>query len=478
MKDAGFGVFSYLTSSEYSNTTPTALAPNFMYNQEITSTDGSTWTYSPLKYWPNGVDTKNGGSGDPSNTATETAPQYLSFFAYAPYMAMSSFDTNGTGTVTTDFPTALGANTAFKTVATPTNGIVAMTTNTFNGNVWLKYLMPNANLSQAVDLLWGTNGKAQYEETDNTPSTSQTIGTGYNMNLTKQTTDEKVKFLFKHALAKLGGNSETTEDVAEPASSGTTGFLIKLDIDGNNGGTLDSKTLVTVEKVEIMDTKSAYDAGMTTIGGASTSNLANSGWFNIEQGTWSNVGVVTAGATYSVVAENATANDNATDDTNYSLNPNIKENPTAPHVSNVVGTAWQSTNDSGEDYTGGATGVTVDAVPLFAKETVPGLLVIPGGTQTIYVRIKYYVRTLDANLSTKYTEVVQTITNKVDLSDLASNKFYKIIMHLGLTSVKFEAVVSDWQTKTDSDVDTSGHETGGSSDAVEHIWLPSNVVVE
>jgi hypothetical protein len=473
----GFSVFSYLTSSAYSNTTPTSLQPNFMYNQNVTSADGSTWTYTPLKYWPNGVDTKNGGSGDPSDTATESAPQYLSFFAYAPYIATPStgydFSTDGAK------PTAIGDNNTNDDKVKKngnSNGIVAMTTNDWTGNVWVKYLMPNANLGQAVDLLWGTNGKAQYVEADNTPSSTQTIGTGYNMNLTKQTTDEKVKFLFKHALAKLGGNSETTEDVAEPASSGTTGFLIKLDIDGNNGGTLDSKTLVTVEKVEIMDTKSAHDEGMTTIGGASTSNLANSGWFNIEQGTWSNVGVVTAGATYSVVAENATANDNATDDTNYSLNPNIKENPTG--VKSVVGTAWQSTNDSGNDYTGGATGVTVDAVPLFAKETVPGLLVIPGGTQTIYVRIKYYVRTLDANLSTNYTEVVQTITNKVDLSDLASNKFYKIIMHLGLTSVKFEAVVSDWQTKTDSSIGTDGHESGGSSDAEEHIWLPSNVVVE
>lgn len=473
--EAGFGVFSYLTADLYSNTpTPTTLKPNFMYDQQVTSTDGSTWTYTPIKYWPNGVDTKEGVATDPSNTATEAGAQYLSFFAYAPYMPMSSFSVAGTGTVTTDFPTALGASTAFKTVATPTNGIVGMTTNEFTGNVWVKYLMPNAKASEAIDLLWGLNGKEQYQETDNTPSTSQTIGTGYNMNLTKQTTNEKVKFLFKHALAKLGGNTETTESASEPASAGT-GFMIKLDVDAYNGGTLDDKTLVTVEKVEIMDAKSASDAGITT-GGETTSNLANSGWFNIEQGVWSNVGIATAGATYSVVAENATANDNDLTDANYSLNPNIKENPSG--VSNVVGTAWQATTSGNNDYTGGATGVTVTAVPLFAKETIPGLLVIPSGaTQTIYVRIKYYVRTLDANLSDHYSEVVQTITNKVDLSSLASNKYYKIIMHLGLTSVKFEAIVSDWQLKSGSNIDGDGHETGGSGDNESSVWLPSNVVV-
>lgn len=33
-----------------------ALVANFMYNQKITGTDAETpvWTYSPIKYWPNG----------------------------------------------------------------------------------------------------------------------------------------------------------------------------------------------------------------------------------------------------------------------------------------------------------------------------------------------------------------------------------------------------------------------------------------
>ena len=482
LSDAEFGVFAYQTTADYDNMTPTTspsnIAPNFMYNQQVTWSDPN-WIYTPVKYWPNGKDAANGGA-NPSNTATSNNNDRLSFFAYAPYKAMADFTTPGTGTPGAEFPSVLVAGSNFKT-ASGTNGIIAMTTNEFTGNVWVKYLMPNANQNEAVDLLWGTNGKTSYSETDNVNPTLSAIGNDYNMNLTKQIVGEKVKFLFKHALAKIGGNTETTELVTDPASN-TCGYMIKLDVDGNNDDNQTSflgsaftntKTLVTVEKVEIKDGKSANDA-LWGITGVTTSNLANSGWFNIEQGKWENVEVATAGATYSITAENAAANDANTTDENYSLNPNIKENPSG--VSNVDGTAWQATNSTSNDYTGGATGVTVAAQPLFAKETVPGLMVIPGGTQTLYVRIKYYVRSLDANLSTNYTQVVQTITNKVDLSSLKSNKYYKIIMHLGLTSVKFEAVVSDWQTKSDSNIDENGHETGGTNVNEASVWLPSNVV--
>ena len=74
-------------------------------------------------------------------------------------------------------------------------------------------------------------------------------------------------------------------------------------------------------------------------------------------------------------------------------------------------------------------------------------MMIPGGTaQSLYVTLEYYVRTADTNLALGYSEVLQKITNKVDLSSLNPNKYYTIIMHIGLTSVKFEAVVADWAT--------------------------------
>lgn len=71
----GFGVFAY-----YNGTADHADSdkPNFMYNQHVTSTDGSNWTYTPVKYWPNNTGDK------------------VSFFAYAPY------STGGSNNITLD----------------------------------------------------------------------------------------------------------------------------------------------------------------------------------------------------------------------------------------------------------------------------------------------------------------------------------------------------------------------------------------
>lgn len=58
------GVFASFTNGEFDATTAT---PNFMYNLQVTQS-GGTWTYSPVKYWPDNDTDK------------------LSFFAYAPYV--------------------------------------------------------------------------------------------------------------------------------------------------------------------------------------------------------------------------------------------------------------------------------------------------------------------------------------------------------------------------------------------------------
>jgi hypothetical protein len=51
---------------------------------------------------------------------------------------------------------------------------------------------------------------------------------------------------------------------------------------------------------------------------------------------------------------------------------------------------------------------------------------------------------------------------------LASNKYITLVIHLGLTSVKFAASVAEWG-------DSNGD---GTPDANENelVWLPSNVV--
>ena len=80
----GIGVFAFYqpaTNGVVNNFNSTKYAtPDFMYNQQVKSEDGSTWTYSPLKYWPN-------------NTNDQ-----LSFFAYAPYKAGTTWEDLGFST--------------------------------------------------------------------------------------------------------------------------------------------------------------------------------------------------------------------------------------------------------------------------------------------------------------------------------------------------------------------------------------------
>lgn len=70
--NVGFGVYAYYTGQEtwqeYKNSSSTPLVPNFMNNTQVTYDNSeSSWTYDPLKYWPNNTNDK------------------VSFFAYAPY---------------------------------------------------------------------------------------------------------------------------------------------------------------------------------------------------------------------------------------------------------------------------------------------------------------------------------------------------------------------------------------------------------
>lgn len=48
----GFGVFAYHTKADAWSTASSTAAPNFMYNQKVESSDGTNWTYTPVKYWP------------------------------------------------------------------------------------------------------------------------------------------------------------------------------------------------------------------------------------------------------------------------------------------------------------------------------------------------------------------------------------------------------------------------------------------
>ena len=123
---------------------------------------------------------------------------------------------------------------------------------------------------------------------------------------------------------------------------------------------------------------------------------------------------------------------------------------------------------AGGTYDSGATswnpkGVkTGTAINVFQDGIGDPFYLIPGAEQTLTISVTYTVRTYDTNLNGNYSTVTQTITNDVKITP-AVNKFYTIVLHLGLTSVKFTASVTDWDAATDTEK--------------KEVWLPSNVVV-
>lgn len=200
----GFGLFAYYSdNSSYSNTES---KPNFMYNTKVTGTtkeDGTTsWTYSPLRYWPN-------ETGTDGNGATSEGIDHLTFFAYAPYVEATATS----GAVTDD----------------ATVGITKLTKNDEAGDPKVSYTVAS-DPSQSVDLLWGVSNTESWANVTGTPVTL-TKGLPY-LNLIKPNTAQKVDFNFKHALSRLGLTVQGAFDQVDA------------------GGTLkDAK--ITVAKVEI-----------------------------------------------------------------------------------------------------------------------------------------------------------------------------------------------------------------------------------
>lgn len=384
----GFGVFAYLTKDNYGKDAANTPLPNFMYNEKVYwSTDN--WKYDLIKYWPNGIDAANVGA-NPSYTATEdnTNAKKLSFFAYAPYIST-------------------GGST----------GITSLPTNSAAVRPSLGFSLPDSNPTESatVDLLWGLRGQATYAETDNTDNTGA-VGTDYNVNLTKQTVDERVRFLFKHALAKIGGIKVVYDIDGNSATPETSGF-----------GSDDDNTLVTVESVTIKtgDATSVYKTGS----------------FDISQGEWT----LTSGTKYA--AETSLLG-------SPTINPDIFE--TTPKYSS----GWKKS-----DGTTSFPGVKASALTDMFSTYSP-MMFIPSSNVKLEVEVEYVVRTYDNKLdesasgeSGKWTKVTQKIKNNVTIPTLAANTNYTLVMHLGLTSVKFSAEVNDWD--------------GGNTSV---IWLPSNVV--
>lgn len=449
-KDAGFAVFAFNTGTSDWSTVNTTAKPNFMYNQQVkwdTSVEPDAWTYSPVKYWPNGDDAAN-AANSPSNTATEANAQKLSFFAYAPYVPVTA---------------SSGAPTT--TLGTPDYGITALTGNDVAGHpiitYSLKYVAEPASydLSAAnnVDLLWGVKGANSYSEASETDGI-QTLTGDYNTDLTKFNTTDRIKFNLKHALSKYGGYDNSKA------------FLkVVADIDGNSAtpetsgfGTdlPDNTTLITLQNITIKPKTATTDAN----------KIIMNGQFDITTGVWKRLssGEIVAPTTHNLVSTTNSAS---------GINEQVWEPTTAPTYSS----GWKKGETA---ITGVKSGTPKDVYTSVETGNGAGAFYFIPFTQNsdasaftynpqIEVTVTYIVRTYDDHLAATasggegtWSKVTQTITNYVTLPTPATNKVYTLVMHLGLTSVKFSAEVADWEGDSETDAERN----------IEVVWLPSNVV--
>ena len=470
----GFGVFGYYTNTEdytYSAVTTdgttgqSSYGPNFMYNQKVTwdgtlSNDYITkWTYAPVKYWPNNIsssdvdDQNNDANTDPAK-ASETGGK-ISFFAYAPYVTKAAADAD----------------------ASTGSGIIGMTANNVSSDPILEYKVPASG--NPVDLLWGTYGNSSvnvngtgtnvgvaydgsgtaYQKSilPHWTDAGETTADGYRLNadLTKQKTNGVVDFAFKHALAKVGGS-----ELYSSSATTTHGLMVVLDVDdmkgAEKGGTYNNaETKVTVTSVNIV-AKSFKDADDDHVGDDGEYLTELKGKLNLANGRWQITGVLgNAGA-----AQTSTHLIDNTGSAQGTLNDNIKE-PTSP------------LGDGEAAWNGLVNGVLTTPQNVYATEAAP-LVFIPGTHPELTITVVYTVRTKDANLAKGYSEVVQSITKKVTFNKAVElNKQYSLLMHLGLTSVKFTATVSDWQIN--GDTNGNGQIDGGETLDIQDVFVPINV---
>ena len=381
--DVGFGVFAYYTADEpYSG----ASGPSFMYNEKI-SWDGSKWVYSPIKYWPNEF----------GAAASSDEVDRITFFAYAPYVAV----TPSNGMVTGD----------------NTSGIVALSRNSVGGDPIVKYIV-SLDPTKCVDLCWGVSKNGLTNSVDgNNNHVAQ--GAPY-IDVVKLKLGDKIDYDFRHALSAIN----VTIDAAVDATT------VGTDVDAN------TKIFIRSVSFEGLATKGALNLNSTAANGPLWTDYSGSG---------------------TPLAEVLTVYDGRRDG---------KEGVEGAVASNETPTGLNPKLVQSKPYTSSdlTPGVTKTAVNLFnATSSTASVFVIPS-SEPLKVTLVYDVETKDDKLSTLLSDGVthgSTVENVISKNiqiggsdfSLDAGKKYTIALHIGLTSVKFDATVSDWGTGNNASAD-------------------------
>jgi hypothetical protein len=363
-----------------------------MWNQKVLWNGTSMgWEYAPIKYWPNET-TNDSHTG---NSATmDTRLDKLTFFAYAPYVAqLDGQEAEGdlTGVAyTSHVPNA------------DQYGIIKVTGNDDTTDPKVQYRVTK-DPSKTVDLLWGVApaGGLNYTAVNGTAIT-KTAGLPL-IDLIKPDKDQKIKFLFKHALSRLNFTVVGAFDQIAP------------------GGSKDANTKVLVKKVDVFE--------------ASAGSILTDGWLNLNNGSagvakWESPtgGDFTGSALFSVSGSAITAS--------------ILDGGAVAFASQPAGVTTTEAN------------LFADATKFFA--VIPNDPADASETTDFVFEITYYVQTLDTELNPTGSVDGSRIENVVRVPvsiHLVNNKSYNFRLILGLTSVKLDAEVADWEVAGDVDAD-------------------------
>lgn len=501
----GFGVFAYHTNNSTYDADNSVI--NFMYNTQVTYKDGQ-WVYEPVKFWPNQY----------GQDATSTDYDFVSFFAYAPWVKVNA--QRGVPSVAdgeAEQNILIGAFKAEKmaelivkneqfdelidisgltylqlycllknyitddnqfneeaaTVALQKEynnqiqnlNITQLIPNAQTGDPYIKYVVDTKPMT-SVDLLWGVaaddNGFAGMSDQQESVSGGNAF-----INLSKQSgVNEKVKWNFKHALARLNVQIST---VIDAATDGT----------GTSATLNDDETKIYLRSIKF---NGFTNKGMLNLHSADAASAAAAKpmWFAYDGTSQVDNGITF----YDGLKDGREGTNNNLQATELpqGLNPSLiewrpflLEDDGAGQIK--VGSTdyfWDDKND----------GILETPANLFAgaKSVEQPIFVIPTGNE-LEVGIEYDIQTRINNLAgvlsdgiTHGRTVENFITQTVKDADgnplvIEAGKSYTVKIYLGLTSVKFDVIVTPWKDNdTDYDIpaadddDPSGDDPSGDDD--------------
>lgn len=356
----GFGVLAFSQMQEpISSFSKANYLPNFMYNQQVKyDVTQNAWTYAPIKYWPN-----NDGA-------------LVSFYAYAPYFPEFNQD---------KFTFTPESNDYSKENTTIDQKNVRLVLGYDAMGPAIEYTRSSV-ATEGVDLLWGS-------QKGSAPAVAP-------VDLKKQQIDEKVEFLFKHAMSRLFFNVQVWGDE----------FSVNGGDVANSTHKIADNTTIKIRKVELVG--NFWNTG--------TLRLYDGNWKH-DKGDYSNLVFEEGAGHFSAAVEAGITGDQA-----------------QKEIDLLVGSGMEDGKMKEDDQ--------INNFVMVMPET------------TFYIQITYDVITVDET-NPKNNSIVTNVVKSTDHNAVADNsdagtytlkqgKAYNFHLNLGMTTVKFDAEVEDWDVIT------------------------------